>query len=143
MTQQHPVRPPRDLILNWCQKLSIENIAYQAAAWGADQEFDACCQLLKSAYSDPAVTGDSDLVNKHTILDDLRAIRRPRPDPLVFAVDLISQHNDGWAPSPSDWCVIRDALAEGRRAKQALEKDARYRLRRSASQDDAAESKDT
>ena len=51
----HPITPPPELVLQWstsitCEQPVIDNwvtIATQAARWGADQELEACCELLK------------------------------------------------------------------------------------------------
>jgi hypothetical protein len=43
-------------------------IAAQAAAWGADMELEACCNLLTKQGFD--------------VVDDLRAARRPKPPSL-------------------------------------------------------------
>jgi hypothetical protein len=33
---------------------------------------------------------------------------------------LIERYEDGWCPSPAQWHVIREGLAEGRRALEQL-----------------------
>ena len=50
MTDQHPITPPPELILEWCrgwnctaELAALKGIATQAARWGADQELEACC----------------------------------------------------------------------------------------------------
>ena len=43
----------------------LRDIATQAARWGADQELEACCHLLRQQGFD--------------VVDDLRAARRPKP----------------------------------------------------------------
>ena len=73
MTQQHPIIPPPELVLQWLEdapedgELGIsKHIATQAARWGADQELEACCEW----------TRDSD---GHDAALALRADRRPKP----------------------------------------------------------------
>ena len=45
---QHPITPPQELLLDWDNlPLSTFEIFVIAAQWGADQELDACCELLK------------------------------------------------------------------------------------------------
>jgi hypothetical protein len=57
MTQQHPITPPPELVVQWIKEFSQPNdprwqeyeqdIATQAAGWGADQELEACCEWMK------------------------------------------------------------------------------------------------
>jgi hypothetical protein len=83
MTNQHPLTPPPELVQQWreapeffelspCALVTVtttklQDIATQAAQWGADQELEACCEWLKA---------------KHWIepefADELRAARRPK-----------------------------------------------------------------
>ena len=55
MTQEHPINPPPELVREWAttngtsyEDLSAlcQNIATQAAQWGADTELEACCEWL-------------------------------------------------------------------------------------------------
>jgi len=78
MTNQHPITPPRELQDQWfyeAQELDRTSshyvpsryyIATQAALWGADQELEACCDVMRVNGS--YVSGGV-----------LRAIRRPKP----------------------------------------------------------------
>jgi hypothetical protein len=78
MTNQHPITPPPELVLQWqtdwhhskSSYVEIEvYIATEAAHWGADQELEACCAWLKGyGYSGTVI--------------DLRATRRPKPPSL-------------------------------------------------------------
>ena len=49
MTQEHPIIPPPELVEQWYEtadnssKDVIQEVAAQAARWGADQELEACC----------------------------------------------------------------------------------------------------
>jgi len=58
MTQEHPITPPPELVRQWAttngtayEDLSAlcQNVATQAARWGADQELDACCEWIPKA----------------------------------------------------------------------------------------------
>ena len=86
MTNQHPITPPPELVGQWlCSEdyLSdvttkstmtitssrLQNVATQAARWGADKELEACCEWL--AYEG----------HEHEHLA-LRAARRPKPPSL-------------------------------------------------------------
>ena len=56
MTQQHPITPPRELVQEWTDAfwnepgnyvgIDDEALATRAAQWGADQELEACCDVL-------------------------------------------------------------------------------------------------
>jgi len=74
MTNQHPNTPPPELVQQWCAHSNKyetydqfwNHIATQAARWGADQELEACCEVLHQhdhAYFLPS---------------QLRAARRPK-----------------------------------------------------------------
>ena len=71
--QQHPITPPDELVDQWhveavkgfrTNGVYAQDIATQAAQWGADQELEACCELV------PGLT------------NYLRAARRPKPPSL-------------------------------------------------------------
>ena len=80
MTNQHPITPPPELVDKWHDQwlnawVSARNIranqwiANQSAQWGADQELEACCEVMR--------------VNGNYVSDGvLRAIRRPKPPTL-------------------------------------------------------------
>ena len=67
--------PPPELVQQWINEedgLTAGHIATQAAQWGADQELEACCEVLaRELYCD----------GKH-VATDLRAARRPSPPSL-------------------------------------------------------------
>lgn len=76
MTQEHPITLPEELVDQWSEawidaKVKHEGrvtfIATQAARWGADQEFEACCHEVQKLYG----------VGRW-----LRSIRRPKPPSL-------------------------------------------------------------
>ena len=59
--QQHPITPPRGLMQQWMTEIWHEGTPVQvaqsdlhlaacAAQWGADQELEACCELLELSY---------------------------------------------------------------------------------------------
>jgi len=85
MTEQHPITPPPELVEEWrnlpeyvsqLRTMStvtitterLQDIATQAARWGADQELEACCHQLRLQGFD--------------LVDDLRVTRRPKPPSL-------------------------------------------------------------
>ena len=71
MTDQHPITPPQDLIDKWSRESFFANDPYlgyvRAAQWGADQELEACCELLDELPYDGPM---------------LNAARRPKPPSL-------------------------------------------------------------
>lgn len=85
MTQQNLIAPPPELVQEWreapefsalspCVMVTVtttklQDIATQAARWGADQELEACCEWLQ----DPDLNVDT---------YKLRAARRPKPPSL-------------------------------------------------------------
>ena len=67
MTNQNPITPPTELVQQWADMLSSRSdqaVFTMAAQWGADQELEACCDLV------PGLTGY------------IRAARRPKPPSL-------------------------------------------------------------
>jgi len=73
MTTQHPIIPPPELVQQWvdayfggtvAQTNFHLDLAARAAQWGTDQELEACCELINRAHSDPAATGDSDIIRR-------------------------------------------------------------------------------
>lgn len=80
----HPITPPPELVQQWreapefsalspCVMVTVTNtklqdIATQAAQWGADQELEACCTALENWNP--------------RIPPNLRAARRPKPPSL-------------------------------------------------------------
>jgi hypothetical protein len=82
MTQHYPkpIAPPPELVQQWLENTRSQDcigaypanyeqlICTQAARWGADQELEECCGLLRQQGFD--------------VVDDLRAARRPKPPSL-------------------------------------------------------------
>jgi hypothetical protein len=74
----HPTTPPPELLKQWREEWYSNSaathwayeshLAARAAQWGADQELEACCNLLTKQGFD--------------VVDDLRAARRPKPPSL-------------------------------------------------------------
>lgn len=52
MTENNPIEPSFELINQWLGgeelTFSADEVARQAARWGADQELDACCEWLRA-----------------------------------------------------------------------------------------------
>jgi hypothetical protein len=82
MTQRHPITPPPELVQQWLgtyfgatvtgEVSDVElALATQSARWGADQELEACCELLNCELGTGWGHGTK-----------LRAARRPKPPSL-------------------------------------------------------------
>jgi hypothetical protein len=110
MASSHPITPPLELLDKWNNlPLSTQEIFVIVAQWGSDQELAACCEWTKETLGLPGCA------------NQLRTARRPKPPSAVAQAEaLIDRHEDGWCPSPAQWHVIREGLAEGRRALEAL-----------------------
>jgi hypothetical protein len=77
--RQHPITPSPELRQLWAQQAQRmdphdpvawqQHVATQAARWGADQELEACCELVRDSDGYDAALG-------------LRAERRPKPPSL-------------------------------------------------------------
>jgi hypothetical protein len=73
---EHPIPPPPELVQQWrnaAPALGVIRevwISTEAAQWGADQELEACCELV------------SDTLYLPTTAHELRAARRPKPPSL-------------------------------------------------------------
>jgi hypothetical protein len=82
---KHPISPSPELVQQWrnlpeyvsqLRTMStvtittekLQDVATQAARWGADQELNECCHLLRPQGFD--------------VVDDLRNARRPKPPSL-------------------------------------------------------------
>ena len=74
MTTTNPIVPPPELVQQWhleamtgfrTNGIYEQDIATQAARWGADQELEACCEWLREFH--PGGT------------EQLRDARRPKP----------------------------------------------------------------
>jgi hypothetical protein len=75
MTNQHPITPPPELVLQWAsESLATQHLCTQAAQWGANQELEACCSLLDSGEHAASYGCHNS--------DSLRAARRPKPPSL-------------------------------------------------------------
>lgn len=107
-----PITPPPELVEQWrdlpeftdgrrkmimvtLSREKLLDIATQAARWGADQELEACCHLLRQQGFD--------------VVDDLRATRRPKPPSLKEqALEAFEELIHG--ASGVDVAVIRRAI---------------------------------
>jgi len=109
MTQQHPITPPPELEKQWFaawERDDNEEIFFadfvipRAAAWGADQELEACCALM----DDWGLDGE-----------DLMLCRRPKPPSLKEqALAALERYEaDEWCEEMTiDSSIIRHALEQ-------------------------------
>ena len=112
MTQEHPITPPPELVLQWLEggpedgEFGIsKNVATQAARWGADQELEACCEYLtRCAAWEPED------------IQEMRDLRRPKPPSLK--AQAMAALDD--AVMRGDCITISDALPKIRRALESL-----------------------
>ena len=89
MTQEHPITPPPELVEQWrtapeyatgkemftmvsVSTRRLQEVATQAARWGADMELEACCEWLHW----------QNLATHQDLIPSLRAARRPKPPSL-------------------------------------------------------------
>jgi hypothetical protein len=83
--QQHPITPPPELVQQWFKQAHesadpdnqlsyYDFIATAAAQWGADQELDACCEVLRGELK--VLRSE---FNYSFLVDPLRKARRPKP----------------------------------------------------------------
>ena len=106
MTEKHPITPPPELVSKWCYEDGEEikssprwffSVCAKAAQWGADQELEACCELMDRDF----MAGPS----------DLRAARRPKP-PSLKQRALEAMHRN-WNPhNNDDFATISRALEQ-------------------------------
>jgi hypothetical protein len=101
---EHPITPPPELVEKWYQSIPNDStswkqqLATQAAQWGADQELEACCEWLECNYNYPRAG------------HPLRLARRPQtPSLKEQAFDALHGiHDQG--PTPEQVAIIRRAL---------------------------------
>jgi len=123
MTNQHPITPPPELVQQWreapefsalspCVMVTVTNtklqdIATQAAQWGADVELKACCEWLHW----------QNLATHQDLIPSLRAARRPKPPSLKeLALEALDQADKGL--NKSEWQQCSDTI---RRALEQLD----------------------
>jgi hypothetical protein len=94
MTKQpHPITPPPELVAKWAGSMCGY---YEAARWGADQELEACVELLSDLGGDGAM---------------VRRYRRPKPPSLKEqALLVIDTAVNDYRMSPDAASIIRRAL---------------------------------
>ena len=111
---QHPITPPPELVEQWINEpggLSAVHVATQAARWGADQELDACIDVI---LAHPG------LEHPELLVEVLRDIRRPEPPSLAEEALAKTEAilND---PSRVLLTEVREALELNRRTLKRLQ----------------------
>ncbi len=111
MTDNHPITPPPELVQQWWEeadqyqddpKTYFDHVATEAARWGADQELEACIEVILSSpvLEHPELTAEV-----------LRAWRRPKPPSLKErALQILDVTQKGWGLAEVDLDTIRRAL---------------------------------
>ena len=90
MTNEHPITPPPELVLQWSLESQDEHqptvaysmvglLAAKAARWGADQELEACCDHLRDYQWGFVDRPDGTKMHRAV---DLELARRPKPPSL-------------------------------------------------------------
>ena len=111
MTDNHPITPPPELVQQWYDAARgprcEQELATQAARWGADQELEACCRWIDVPIElDDCRPGEES--------KQLRAVRRPMPPSLkeraLDQLDLIPTHDNEGRTVGGDVSIIRTAL---------------------------------
>jgi hypothetical protein len=82
MTEQHPITPPQELVVQWCNEWNNDTclarspylyIADQAARWSADSQLDSVCEYLRSEMSP---------CDSQRLENEIRGAMRPKPPSL-------------------------------------------------------------
>jgi len=113
-----PITPPPELVQQWVAEvwhegtpvrvaLSDEHIATRAAQWGADQELEACIELLVQSEGNDA-------------REFLRAARRPKPPSLKEQALAALQEAAHMADDIPPQGICSDQIDIIRRALEAL-----------------------
>ena len=106
---EHPITPPPELVEQWhveamkgfrTNGVYEQDIATQAARWGADQELDACCEWFVRDWTDIETA------------DKLRAARRPKPPSLKEQALEAQRRMWSGASNHDDWDLVRRALEQ-------------------------------
>jgi hypothetical protein len=111
MTEQQPITlptldPPKELVQEWISRWLNGDIsepypdwfAARSAEWGADQELEACIHwLITGPY------GASIACHADHMIADLRAARRPKPQPELTDEQLIAAAEQAGLCYPACW----------------------------------------
>ena len=107
MTNEHPITPSREVLINWVDMLSSRSdyaVFTTAVQWGADRELEACCEWLDAGLRTPYVA------------IRLRSDRRPKPPSLkeqaLDELDRIPTHDNEGRTVGVDVSIIRRALEQ-------------------------------
>jgi hypothetical protein len=125
MTNQHPITPPPELVQQWINEedgLTAGHIATQAARWGADRQLKLDAEQIAQAYqagADQELEACVELLKAHGYKGkaiDLRNARRPAPPSLKEqALAILDDAHRG--------DLGDDEMATIRRALEALPND--------------------
>ena len=108
------ITPPPELVQQWAgESLATQNLCNRAAQWGADQELEACIDVLSGQWEWDMLsqcTGWKEFRDKSEKI--LRAARRPKPPSLKEqACKLLECYGTSGVKLTADQCnTIREAL---------------------------------
>ena len=126
MTQEHPIRPPHELVQQWvslaCENEGYEtwqDLATQAARWGADQQLQLDAEQVNRAWQrgadqelEACVEWFKNRGYHSDVYQDLLTARRPKPPSLkeqsIALIDKIQGNKEMWDIRDLD--IIRQAL---------------------------------
>ena len=120
--KDHPIAPPpHELVSKWEDKYNLHmpewvlrHVATEAARWGADQELEACIDVLSGQYEWDLVSNCISWKEFRDLAEEvLRAARRPKP-PSLKEQALAIVENLGICDhlNPKDQEIIRRALEQ-------------------------------
>ena len=122
----NPITPPPELVQQWLcsddylwgpleQKSvtitanRLQNIATQAARWGADQELEACCEHMRDHQWGFVERPDGTMIHRAVYLQQSR-----RPEPPSLKEQALEAQMRMWsgASNHDDWDLVRSALEQ-------------------------------
>ena len=126
MSMTNPITPPPELVQQWLcsddylwgpleQKSvtitanRLQNIATQAARWGADQELEACCEHMRDHQWGFVERPDGTMIHRAVYLQQSR-----RPEPPSLKEQALEAQMRMWsgASNHDDWDLVRSALEQ-------------------------------
>ena len=129
MSNERPITPPPELVQQWASTQAFDiapawmlnDVATQAAQWGADQELEACCielteKIITNSFYEGDKTESSWRELASIVVRKLRAARRPKPPSLKEqAIAVLTQYMTGKT------ILTKDSVEIIRRALEALD----------------------
>jgi hypothetical protein len=122
MTDKHPITPPATLVAEWAsESLATQSLCTKAARWGADQELEACLEVIAEEY--PGATCDGKKYNS-AIYELVCDARRPKPPSLkeqaLEGLDKVGSFTLGECEGCSHYSKYKTYVDNIRRALETL-----------------------